>query len=124
MSFQRTVVAPLVTIALYGVRAKKTLKFDGSTLDESVMQLLESNDFTVKSQKLDLAFCMINYFAIDEGNFWPGWSGFNSVLQKDKMSSVSRVGYLPIVDASQREHSTLNEVLKSTIRIGGKTAFL
>ena len=65
---QRTVVAPLVAIAPYGIATKKTPTFDGSTLDMSVMQPLESNDFTLKCRKLNLAYCMIKHFTTDEDN--------------------------------------------------------
>ena len=46
-----------------------------------------------------------------------GGLGFNTLLRKDNIPDVSRVGYLPIVDASLTKYSTLNEVLNSGIRI-------
>ena len=69
---------------------------------------------------MDLAYCMIKYVTAEEEDHWPGWTGFNTLLRKDNIPDVSRVGYLPIVDASPTEYSTLNEVLNSGIRITEK----
>lgn len=114
---QRSVVAPTATIAPYGIGVKKTPRFDGSALDESMMKLLVSNNSRVNAYKLDMAYCMIKHVTADEEDHWPGWTGFNTLLRKDNIPGVSRIGYLPIVDASPTEYSTLNEVLKSGIRI-------
>ena len=60
---------------------------------------------------------MIKIFAANAEEPWPGWTGFNTILRQCEIPTMSRVGYLPLVDASPTEYSTLNEVLKLCIRI-------
>ena len=114
---QHSVVAPTVAIPPYGIGVKQTPSFDGSALDKSVIKHLVHNNSSANARKMDLAYCMIKHVTAEEEDHWPGWTGFNTLLQKDNIPDVSRVGYLPIVDASPTEYSTLNEVLNSGIRI-------
>lgn len=46
--------------------------------------------------------------------------GFNTILQKDSTFNVSRVGYLPVIDASPTEYSTINEILTRSVKIADK----
>ena len=81
-----------------------------------IKHLVHDNS-SANARKMDLAYCMIKHVTAEEEDHWPGWTGFNTLLRKDNIPDVSRVGYLPIVDASPTEYSTLNEVLNSGIRI-------
>jgi hypothetical protein len=45
-------------------------------------------------------------------NILPGWTGFNTILCKDDIPDVSRFGYIPVIDASTTEYSTINTILK------------
>jgi hypothetical protein len=62
-------------------------------------------------------YALLKIFATTEEDPWPGWTGFNTLIRQSNIPTVSRVGYLPIVDASPTEYSMLNEVLKSVIKI-------
>ena len=42
---------------------------------------------------------------------WPGWTGFNTLIRQSNIPNVSQAGYLPNMDASPTEFSTLNEVM-------------
>ena len=81
------------------------------------MEPLIKNSEIATAQKLDLIYSLIKIFAANDEDPWPGWTGFNTMLRQSDIPPVSKVGYLPIVDASPTEYSTLNEVLKSGIRI-------
>jgi hypothetical protein len=45
-------------------------------------------------------------------NILPDGTDFNTILCKDDMPDVSRVGYIPVTDASTTEYSTINTILK------------
>ncbi|CAB3984024.1 Hypothetical predicted protein [Paramuricea clavata] len=47
------------------------------------------------------------------------WTGFNTVLCKE-IPDVSRVGYLPVIDASPTEYSTINAILERSKEITDK----
>ena len=114
---QRSIKVPASTITPYSIGIKKTPKFDSSALDLTSMEPLIKNSEIATAQKLDLIYLLIKIFAANDEDPWPGWTGFNTMLQQSDIPPVSKVGYLPIVDASPTEYSTLNEVLKSGIRI-------
>ena len=109
---QRTVPLPTSTIMPYAIGAKKTPTFNTTTLGS----MAESNE-VVKAHQLDLLYCMVKYFGAGDEEAWPGWTGFNTLLRNNHIPPVSRVGYLPLVDASPTEYSTLREVLEYAIRI-------
>ncbi|XP_046842015.1 uncharacterized protein LOC124436135 [Xenia sp. Carnegie-2017] len=49
----------------------------------------------------------------------PGWTGFNTMLIEE-IPEVSRVGYLPVINAPPTEYSTINEILKRSKNIAEK----
>jgi hypothetical protein len=117
---QRSIEVPASTITPYVIGIKKTPTFDRSALDLASMEPHIKNNEIATAQKLDLAYSVIKIFAANDEEPcppWPGWIGFNTMLRQSDIPPVSRVDYLPIVDASPTEYSTLNEVLKSGIRI-------
>jgi hypothetical protein len=65
------------------------------------------------AQKLDFAYVLVKMVPTDN-NILPGWTGFNTILSKDDIGlpDVSRVGYIPVIDASPTEYSTINTILK------------
>ncbi len=46
----------------------------------------------------------------------PSWSGFNSILYPD-ISSVSKIGYFPMIECSSTEQSTVYMIMKHTQKI-------
>lgn len=107
---QRTVAVPVSDITPYAVGVKKTPKFDGDALDMTSMDIQVKNNECVSAHKLDLMYALLKIFATNVEDPWPGWTGFNTLIRQSNIPTVSRVGYLPIVDASPTEYSTLNEV--------------
>jgi hypothetical protein len=66
---------------------------------------------TIASQKPDFGYFLVKMVPTDN-NILPGWTGFNTILCKDDIPDVSRVGYIPVIDASPTEYSTINTILK------------
>ena len=71
------------------------------------------------AQKLDLAYVLLKMFPSDE-TVLPGWTGFNTILCQDDIPEVSRIGYLPVIDAPPTEYSTINTILKKSEDIANK----
>ena len=69
--------------------------------------------------KLDLAYVLTKMVcAVDETPL-PGWTGFNTMLHEE-IPDVRSVGYLPVINASPTEYSTIKEILKRSKSIAEK----
>lgn len=68
---------------------------------------------------LDLAYVLIRMVPSDT-SVLPGWTGFNTLRHKDSIPNISRVGYLPVIDASPTEYSTINTILQRSEAITDK----
>lgn len=63
--------------------------------------------------RTDQAYCIAKLTATD----LPGWTGFNTRLAKIPTVEKSKIGYLPIIDASPTQMDTVNTVLLRSISI-------
>ena len=68
------------------------------------------------SRKLDLAYALCKLQSEDNGDNMPSWTGFNTLLHPD-VSAMSTISYLPIIDNPITEWSTINEILRQSIKI-------
>lgn len=50
----------------------------------------------------------------------PAWTGFNTLIYRDDIPDVSRVGYLPVIDGSPMEYSTIHAILQNSTEIADK----
>ena len=50
----------------------------------------------------------------------PNWTGFNTNLEENVLPTQSKIGYLPVIDASPTEISTVKEILKRSEDIANK----
>ena len=48
---------------------------------------------------LDLAYILVMYICSSNDEVLPGWTGLNIMLCSNEIPDVSRVGYLPVIDA-------------------------
>ena len=99
---------------------KRAPTFYGDALDLTLMVSRMKNNEFASAQKLDLMYALVKIFSVNMEDPWPGWTGFNTLKRQSNIPNVSKVGYLPIVNASPTEYSTLNEVKKSAIKIMDK----
>lgn len=116
---QRTVAMPSTDIAPYSIGVKKTPKFQCDELDPESLQLKVNSDSLETAYKLDLAYVLIKHICAATEEVLPGWTGFNTLLCKD-IPDVSRVGYLPVIDASPTEYATINAILQRSKEIADK----
>ncbi len=67
-------------------------------------------------RKLDLAFALCKLQSEDNGDNMPSWTGFNTLLHPD-VPAMSTISYLPIIDNPITEWSTINEILRQSVKI-------
>ncbi len=101
---QRTVKEPDSDVVPFNLGVKKTPKFLNA-------ELVTDASACETAQKLDLTYVLIKSLSSDD-HIVPGWTGFNTILCEDVIPPVSRIGYLPIIDASPTEFSTIHVILK------------
>ena len=116
---QRTVAMLATDIAPYSIGVKKTPKFQSIELNPESLELNVSRDSAETAYELDLAYVLIKHICAAKEEVLPRWTGFNTLLCKE-ISDVSRVGYLPVIDASPTEYATINAILERSKEIAGK----
>ena len=116
---QRIVTMPSTDLAPYSIGVKKTPKFQCIELNPESLHLRVNSDSTETAYKLDLAYVLIKHICAATEEVLPGWTGFNTLLCKD-IPDVSRVGYLPVIDASPTEYATINAILERSKEIADK----
>ena len=95
---QRSMQVPQSDVMAFSIGIRKTPTF----ISEQGREM---------AKKFDFAYVLVKMVPTDN-NILPGWTGFNTILCKDDIPDVSRVGYIPVIDASPTEYSTINTILK------------
>ena len=117
---QRTVNVPTNDIVPYSIGPKKTPAFCARQLDEHSLQIESNNGIERKVYKTDLAYILTKIICSMEELLLPGWTGFNTMLNRNEIPHVSRVAYLPVINASPTEYSTINTILQRSKDIADK----
>ena len=71
---------------------------------------VEANDPLLKDhvKRLDFEYFLMKFFHNQSGHqLLPGWTCFNILLRQSAIPPISRIRYLPIIDGSPSEYSTL-----------------
>eukprot|EP00794_Sanderia_malayensis_P020893 gene20893-22944_t len=111
----RTVKAPDTNIAPYICREKGTLSFQSNICNIS----LDTQDHLfVQSfpRKVDFSYAVLKLFSSDNSFWLPGWTGFNTKLCNE-VPSISKIGYLPVIDAPVTDLTTVNTILGHSVSI-------
>ena len=73
----------------------------------------------IDAKKKDLAFCLCRY--LGRSSAIPNWTVFGTRLAVNRnVPTQSKLGYLPVIDASPTELSTVNEILNRSEEIANK----
>ena len=77
------------------------------------LQLDEESHKSAQTEKrrLDVAFVISRTVEAFQRQI-PNWTGFNTELESKQIPRLTNIGYLPIIDASPTELSTINTILK------------
>ena len=62
-------------------------------------------------KKCDLAYAVLKHFY---GSDLPDWTGFNTLLSNVEIPAVSKIGYLPVINASPTEYYTVQAILSKS----------
>ena len=97
----------------YHLGKKKTPSFsiEDERLDEDYYLDEQAN-----ARVLDFAYVLMKFYQ-SQMDVLPGWTGFNMLAQGLEIPPVSKIRYLPIVDGSPSEYSTLYTALQQSIKI-------
>ncbi|CAB4000930.1 Hypothetical predicted protein [Paramuricea clavata] len=68
------------------------------------------------ARRLDFAYTLMKMHQ-SEVDLLPGWTGFNMLLRRSNIPPQSKIRYLPIIDGSPSEYSTLYTALQQSINI-------
>ena len=106
---QRKVQVPQSDVLTFTIGIRKTPTF----LNEQGIAVTTTASSEM-AQKLDFAYVLVKMVP-NKDIIPPAWTGFNTLLCDKDIPCVSRVGYLPVIDASPTEYSTTNTILKRSI---------
>ena len=67
----------------------------------------------------ELAFVFMKYSDANACTI-PGWTGFHTYLQSDLILEKSAIHYLPVIEASPTEMSTVNTILKRSLTLANQ----
>ena len=116
---QRTVEVPNCAIAEYSIGTKKTPTFHEIDQDAQPMSIALRDGAGRTAYKLDLAYVLSKMVCATDETPLPGWTGFNTMLHEE-IPDVQSVGYLPVINASPTEYSTIKEILQRSKSIAEK----
>ena len=71
---------------------------------------------TVSAAKTELAYGLVKYTDAEACTV-PGWTGFHTMLQSNATLPKSALYYLPVIEASPTEMSTVNTILKRSVEL-------
>jgi hypothetical protein len=116
---QRTVEVPNCAIAEYSLGTKKMPTFHEIHQDAQPMSIALRDGAGRTAYKLDLAYVLSKMVCATDETPLPGWTGFNTMLHEE-IPDVQSVGYLPVINASPTEYSTIKEILQRSKSIAEK----
>lgn len=71
---------------------------------------------TVSAVQTELAYAFVKFIDAERCTI-PSWTGFHTLLQGDSTLQKSALYYLPVIEASPTEMSTVNTILKRSVQI-------
>ena len=107
---QRTVNVPFCVIPEYKLGERETPTFQKVHEDAQSMLIALKDGAGRIAHKLDLAYVLSKMAHAADENPLRGWTGLNTMLCQE-IPAVQRVGYLPVINGSPTEYSTIREIL-------------
>ena len=99
----------------YHVRKKSGLPL--CLLDTSEQLSISKSDTEGETHVIDLGMTVCKMHVTQPDSPLPGWTDFNMLLHNDHVPEKSRVGYLPIINASLTQLKTVNAVFEKSIAV-------
>ncbi len=117
-SRQKALPNPQDKILPFTIGKKKSLDIKSQCTE---MRFEENNHIKpqISANRLDLLYSILNIPTSSDQEFLPDWTGFNTLISENELT-MSRVGYLPIIEGSPTEYSTVFTVLVKSLEIATK----
>ena len=113
----RSLPAPSKDIDPYFLGKRKTVNLKNAAVGLEIEE--EGHVLSqLEAKKKDLAFTLTRELGNISG--LPNWTGFNTMLKSNVIPAVSKIGYLPVIDASPTELATVKEILNKSEEIAKK----
>lgn len=114
---RRSLQAPPTILLPYNLGKKKTPSFaiDDERLNEEYFL-----DDQVDARTLDFAYILMKVYQ-PQVDVLPGWTGLNMLEHRLEIPPVSKICYLPIVDGSPSDYSTLYTALQQSMKIADES---
>jgi hypothetical protein len=101
-------------IAPYTLRKKVTVDLRNALEDIDLSEKAHEQPQSY-GKKLDFSFIVSRMMQTD--THLPNWTGYNTLLSNENIPQLSKVVYLPIIDAAATEFSTINTILQRSKKI-------
>jgi hypothetical protein len=102
---------------ILGNRESRKLYAIADSIDGGVdTSLATYGTLLYSSMMLDFAYIICKYYCDELSTCLPGWTGFNTLLTETP-SRISKIGYLPVVDAPVTDISTIYTILRRSADI-------
>ena len=83
---------------------------------QNVIHEHSTNEHLQYKQSLDIPYCLSKLQELD-GHIVSGWTGYNTLLNSTTIHSLSKLGYLPVIDASTTIIDTVYTILTQRVAI-------
>ena len=108
----RSLPAPSPDMMLYNLGKKITPSFADIDFTKAEEPHLECQELP---RTLDFVYVLMKFY--QSQSVVPGWTGFNILLKGQNIPPVSKIRYLPIIDGSPSDYSTLYIALQQSLKI-------
>lgn len=116
----RSLKAPEKQLHTYILGNKESPKLHAAAINcELETSVVTQKDSLDRSLMLDFMYTICKYYCDELSTILPGWTGFNTLIS-EKPDGISKVGYLPVVDAPVTDISTIYTILRRSVDIANK----
>ena len=111
----RTIKAPEFNIIPFTSKEKGILSLHNESFELSIKEESHRGQQTL-ARNADFLYLSQRKRASEDGEYLPGWTGFNTNIYKE-VRPTAIIGYLPVIDAPVTDMSTVNALLKHIVSI-------
>ena len=83
---------------------------------QSIIHEHSTNEHLQSKQSLDITYCLSKLQELN-GHILPGWTGYNTLLNSTTIPPLSKLGYLPVIDARPTRMDTVYTILTQSVAI-------
>ena len=111
----RTVKAPEMNIAPYTCRERGSPSLQSNSSNVS-LEVQSHSHVQDSARKIDFAYVLLKITGSERDCYLPSWTGINTLINSE-VRNVTKIGYLPVIDAPVTDLATVNALLQHSISI-------